>query len=127
MRRPNISGVWEVEIESTWVDPDTGIAARRNGLIEVRQTYTQITFSVETEESSGSLIGSELIRLPQSKFRFCGSYINEPKPAHREKSVIHYGTFLLAIDGPSHEPTNLVGSYWTDRKTTGSMKAVRPA
>lgn len=125
VKRPNISGKWKVDFLSTWINPDTGLPARSTGTIQVKQTYSVITFLVETPESYGALIGSELIRLPQSRFRFCGSYLNEPKPSVRSQSTMHYGTFLLAIEGPSHCPTRLVGSYWTDRKTTGEMTATR--
>lgn len=124
VKRPNLAGKWTVEIKSTWED-ESGASPSRSGWITIKQTYSDITFVLETPESVGSLVGSELISLPQGRFRFCGSYLNEPKAEFRKRSEIHYGTFLLAIEGAAHRPSSLVGSYWTDRKTTGSMIAMR--
>lgn len=126
VRRPNLSGTWQVTFQSTWVDPKTKQQiGPKIGEIQVRQTYSNLTFQVETEESLGSLVASELLRDIDGTYRFCGSYLNEPKAKYREKSQIHYGTFLLKVEGPSHAPSGLRGAYWTDRKTTGEMSATR--
>jgi hypothetical protein len=126
VKRPDLNGIWPVTFRSTWVDPDTQApVGEKTGTIIIRQTHSTVTFRVETAESDGSLIASELLIEVDGTYRFCGSYLNEPKPEFRSKSQMHYGTFLLKIEDAGTSTPKLRGAYWTDRKTTGEMSAVR--
>jgi hypothetical protein len=65
------------------------------------------------------------VRKEDGGFRLVGTYLNEPNITARAASPIHYGTFLLDIEGSANKPSQMRGHYWTDRGTKGEMLAVR--
>lgn len=87
-----------------------------DGELTVKQTFLKISVTFKTGESfSDSIMAS--IEVINGVNRLVYTYINEPKGEIREKSPIHYGTASLRIND-----TVLEGNYYTDRKTTGSMR-----
>jgi len=53
-------------------------------------------------------------------FKAFAVYRNEPKIQVRDRSPIHYGAFMLDVQGNPIDA--LEGVYWTDRETRGDMK-----
>lgn len=122
VNRPYLGGTWNVSIKSDWIDPATGnprepIAA----YLAVRQTFSTMSMRLMTAESYGDLLTGEIARGADGTFRIGAIYRNEPKLLVRDRSPIHYGAFLLQVEGSP--PTNLSGHYWTDRNTKGEMAA----
>ena len=120
VKRPMIAGTWKATLRSTWVDPATGSAvAPIVGFMVIRQTYSELSMRLLTEESSSMLLGAEIARAPDATQTVSGVYRNEPKMAVRAKSQMHHGAILLQIVGSP--PTALKGHYWTDRSTAGDL------
>lgn len=57
---------------------------------------------------------------PDGSARIYALYRNEPAIDVRQQSPIHYGAMLLDVVG--QPPRELVGQYWTDRETLGSIR-----
>jgi hypothetical protein len=72
---------------------------------------------MKTDEStSNSVVGTIYHENEQKLLTFV--YFNKPDATVRDRSPMHYGTCRLVVDNP----LILTGDYYTDRKTTGSMK-----
>ena len=69
-----------------------------------------------TDESKSSSITASIDEiLNENYLTYC--YINTPSSQYRNRSEIHYGTAILCVE----DVNNLKGSYYTDRKTRGSI------
>lgn len=121
VHRPHLMGEWTVTVRP--LPPDKPANAVINGTLSIRQTYLGVHARLETRESQGNLVCGQILREPDGRYRLAGVYRNEPKHEFRDGSPIHYGTFLLDVDGPPNRPTRLRGSYWTDRQTKGDLEA----
>lgn len=119
---PNLNGVWEGELVSTWVNPATGngiapIPAR----LTIRQTFTSISCVIQTGEMKSHSFCASFHLLPDSQIkRLVYTYASDPKPTVQDRSNRHYGTAMLDILLDEKKKT-LHGGYWSDRKTTGEM------
>ncbi len=123
--RPDLRGTWKVDLQSSWIDPTTGEAV---GLVEcymgVSQTLTKLQCHLMTPESESWFVAESIVDSPNDHgYQIVGVYRNKPRMEIRaERSSIHYGALLLDTHGEnSLRPTELIGEYWTDRKTTGSL------
>jgi hypothetical protein len=85
----------------------------------VRQTYSDITMTLFTKESSSQFVADELTVSPDGRFVIFAVYQNEPKAQVRHRSPIHYGAMKLVVQGSP--VTGLEGVYWTDRLTRGDI------
>lgn len=119
---PDLNAVWHVE----------GFSAthRRKftGEIRIRQTWTQISITMEAEYSkSHSITASLLLNQPEGT-TLSYEYRNEPKPEAPSQMHTHRGTALLYY----MEEEFLQGEYYSgrDRQNYGSLrltkKDVRP-
>lgn len=129
--RPDIRGTWEVELHSSWVDPETGRPAPPvRCFFGVRQTCTSLEMHLMTPESESWLQAHRF--LPSSRthgYQLAAVYTNQPDAFLRGvRSEIHHGAFLLEFQGadPSR-PDSFSGEYWTDRSTKGQIKGRRIA
>lgn len=78
-----------------------------------------IHLKVKTDESTSlSYSASFNINEQRQERELIYSYSNEPSIQNRSKSPIHYGAAKLSISDDKQE---LVGYYWTDRKTLGGL------
>ncbi|MBX7500646.1 hypothetical protein K3181_04250 [Qipengyuania sp. YG27] len=120
IKRPYVHGTWKVELQSDWVNPETneGVPTIHCFLV-VRQTASQISLRLITEESSSETVSAGVEACSDGTFEISCAYRNKPKSMYRYRSQIHYGAMLLSVE--SATPTRLEGEYWTDRKTTGSV------
>lgn len=123
---PNLNGEWEGKLESTWVNPETGqTVAPIETIATIRQNLTTIRIDFQTGEmESQSVVADiscdEFRRVAEIKY----IYQSEPDATVRYRSEMHYGTAKLTVK-KSKGSTTLNGRYWTDRKTTGSIKLKR--
>lgn len=123
VKRPDLRGTWKVEMQSSWIDPETNeVIPTIYAYAVVRQTLTSLSLRLMTEESKSVLIAHSIEpQEDEELFKFVGVYRNEPKiELQGTRSEIHHGSFSVEVHGiPAYE---LEGHYWTDRGTKGSIK-----
>jgi len=121
VKRPYLGGTWRVEFQTSWIDPSTGnTPGPLAGFMIVRQTYSDITMTFFTRESSSQFVADELTVGPDGRFVVFAVYQNEPKAQVRHRSPIHYGALKMIVQGSP--PTGIEGVYWTDRLTRGDIR-----
>lgn len=118
--RPDLRGTWRVELRSNWKNPATNqpvgpIVA----YLVVRQTYSTISARMLTAESASELVAAEISKASDGTYCFAAVYRNEPKLSVRDRSPIHFGAFVLGVQGDPAK--DLVGHYWTDRDSRGEL------
>lgn len=122
VKRPWLQGTWKVELQSSWIDPQTN---QQIGPIScfmtIKQTFSSLTLRLHTMESSSVSLSSSILMSEDGVFRVAATYQNDPNNGLRGvRSEIHYGALTLTVhDDPV---SSLSGNYWTDRKTTGTLK-----
>lgn len=87
----------------------------------IRQTFSTLSMRLLTQESTSTLVGTEIICSADGLYCISGVYRNEPWFDFRNRSAIHYGALWLQIAEDEKEKT-IAGHYWTDRSTAGSMR-----
>lgn len=121
--RPDIRGTWRVELRSDWKNPVTNeVVAPIPGYLVVRQTFSTLSLRMLTSESSSELVAAEISKATDGTYRLAAVYRNEPKLSVRDRSPIHYGAIVLDVQGDPAK--DLVGYYWTDRKTRGELRTL---
>lgn len=121
--RPDLRGTWRVELESSWKNPDTNAGAGPIvAYLAIRQTFSTMSIRMLTAESSSELVTAEINKANDMTYRLAAVYRNEPKLSVRDRSPIHYGAFVLDVQGTPAK--NLVGCYWTDRNTRGEVRTL---
>jgi hypothetical protein len=107
---PYIAGKWDGHILSSFDGHETSIKAA----IEIKQTWTQLQVTLETENSvSRSETASILTKIPDCSM-LSYEYVNEPKPHAISSMQMHRGTARheYQLDN-KHEL--LDGGYYTGR------------
>lgn len=62
VRRPYINGTWQVNLFSSWIDPNTDQPTPSiKGYMTIWQTYSLLNMRLFTNESKSTLIGSEIV------------------------------------------------------------------
>ena len=117
---PDMRGTWKGTLLSTWQNDLTQEPIPIESYLVIRQTYSTISIRLITKESISTLLTGSIIRSNDGIYEIVGVYQNTPKILIREKSPIHYGGILLAIEG--NPPSYLEGHYWTDRETKGELR-----
>lgn len=119
-KRPWLGGVWKVQINSNWIDPEIGLSRGPiNGFAYVNQTYSAIQISIFTEQSSSNSTNVFLKACENNTFEITATYSSIPRQSVRDTSEIHHGSMILrVVDG--NMPV-MEGSYWTDRHTVGEI------
>ena len=104
VKRPYIWGEWEVILKSEWKNPKTGKKkAPIKGKYIIKQNLSSLKIRLETSESKGDLISSNIIDKGDGDYSISGLYRNEPGIEVRKNSQIHNGAFLLDIIGPPNK------------------------
>lgn len=122
--RPNLIGTWRVELQSDYIDPQTG---KQIPIIicymGVKQTLSKLQMHLMTPESESWFIAESITPSPSDQgYQVVGVYTNKPQINLRgNKSDMHNGALVLYTHGPPHKPDTITGEYWTDRNTSGSM------
>lgn len=120
VRRPNMQGTWRGTLQSTWIDPSTGMVVKPvTVFLAVTQTYSTVTPRMLTPESSSESVASSL-ELPKNGTPAVvwTTYVNTPGLLIQGRSRPHHGAMKLEVHGA---PRTLKGTYWTDRKTSGEI------
>ena len=120
--QPNLQGTWKVLLKSDWGSAETKQqAAPTECIMAIHQTYSRFSARLFTRESSSYLVAHKIEQQNDGVFQLFGTYQNTPDITLRGKrSEIHYGALVLEVRG--EPPKSLVGHYWTDRGTKGSLE-----
>lgn len=121
---PNLNGVWEGTIVSTWIPPgETKPIGPIPAILTIKQSFTKVSCVMQTGEmKSHSFVAGFHIADDDQICRLVYSYTSDPKPTVQERSPRHYGTVVLDVE--KGKPARLKGFYWSDRKTTGEIQFV---
>jgi hypothetical protein len=121
---PNLNGTWKGVVKSTWVDPKTNKLLNPIPVIlTIKQTFISISCVMRTQEmESRSFIGSFRIDADNQLLQLVYSYTSVPKQIVANRSNQHFGTIIFNII--NDKKPELIGEYWTDRKTTGTIELV---
>jgi len=120
VRVPNMNGIWEGTLESTWIDPQTQqkLAPIPTELI-IKQTLFHISCVMKTGEMRSSSINAGFNINPENQeFQLIYTYMSIPNQNIQERSRIHYGTIIFNFD-KNHDVSEISGNYWTGRNTGG--------
>lgn len=121
--RPRLDGTWRTNL-TPHADsdiPDGGNRGPIQALICIEQTFWTLSVSLITEQSRSQSTAASLAANTESKNtkRLYFTYRNDPKLAHRPRSLAHLGSCQLAVFG--HKPARVEGMYWTNRLTMGDL------
>ena len=120
--RPDLRGTWRIELQSNWKREDGGTVNPISAYFVIRQTFFTLNVDMFTKESTSKIVVSLINKVGDGDYRLVGIYRNEPKLSVRNRSSIHYGAFMLNIQG--NPVKSLIGCYWTDRKTCGEIQTL---
>jgi hypothetical protein len=112
---PNLNGTWDGEIESNWVDPETGKRISKiPAVLVINQDFTRISVTMTTGESSSTSFGESFeIDEDSNEKKLVYSYSNQPKAGVGDRSSPHKGTTEFRLLGKNVH--TLEGHYWNDR------------
>lgn len=119
---PNLNGTWKGFLKSTWIDPKTRKRPTPIPVIlTIKQSFLSISCVMRTREmESYSFICGFVINQDNQILRLVYLYDSIPKQTVKDRSPNHYGTMILNITNSYKR--ELIGEYWTGRKTTGTVK-----
>jgi hypothetical protein len=119
----DISGTWEAELESLWIDPATGkVPPKKTVYLVVRQTSAKASITLISNESKSKSSTARIIQ-EDGSWLLHYIYTNEPDVALLKRSPIHHGSGVLAITG--NPAKRVAGTYWTDRDSKGKLTLER--
>jgi SMODS-associating 2TM, beta-strand rich effector domain len=122
VRFPDLQGTWLGELQSTWINPETGKGIPPLQMILViRQTFSTISCTMFTKESESYSRAAQMARDKETgSISLSYNYTNRSQATIRHRSPIHDGAaHLRVVTVPSRM---LEGEYWTGRCTTGQIK-----
>lgn len=111
---PKLYGEWQGIIKTSYDKFENEI----NFKVVIKQTLLNIYIDLISEESRSESVTCELIEDSNNNFILIYTYHNVSKEEVRDRSPIHYGTARLNVISDKE----LAGGYFTDRKTTGTIK-----
>lgn len=118
---PDLNGTWRVELKSSYKNPAGDAVRLASAYAVVRQTYSTFSIRLMTEESESHLVASSIEQNSDGTTHIYGVYQSDPSILLRSKvSEIHYGSFKYKVVGAP--PSEMIGHYWTDRGTNGSIR-----
>jgi hypothetical protein len=122
--RPRIDGTWLATLQPSADShiPEGGNRGPIEAAVVIEQTYWSLAATLMTKESTSQSYTASLRADAESRGRrlLTYSYGNVPEQAQRPRSQPHLGATQLRVTG--RLPTELTGSYWTDRLTRGDMR-----
>ena len=121
--RPRLDGLWSVVLHPTADShiPEGGNRGPIPAFLVVRQTYWTIALQLFTAESSSvsrSFFWDNTHGTGTEWLTFV--YDNTPMQRHQHRSTRHLGACSLRPG--NRQPTDIEGTYFTDRYTQGDMK-----
>lgn len=122
---PDLRGTWSVEIQSDWNDPETGNTTPPiKCFMGVKQSMSNLQMHLMTPESESWFVAYSINSAQSGHgYQIAAVYTNKPSIILRaDRSSMHLGSLVIETHGDDEvNPGGLVGEYWTDRKTTGSI------
>lgn len=119
-KTPNLKGAWRLELQSNYVDPDTGNQVHRTGYAQIDQRANTLIVRIFTENSKSKTY-SWAIDSDDHVFSLAIVYDNQPRIMDRQnRSHAHQGAAVFSFRG--YRPKELRGEYWTERPTLGEMR-----
>lgn len=117
---PDIGGTWYGHYQAQWIDPD-GSRQDSSGraVLNIKQQLTALSISLLSDESKSSSVLSNVQLEPSGEFLIAYQYDNRPLMQRRSELPSHVGSATLAA--ATRQPSELNGSYWTDRFSRGEM------
>lgn len=124
VKMPDLNGTWQVDLKSNWNNPETGrLIPVKIAYLSICQTYFNLSVRLMTDESISELVGSSIQHKKDGTYQVTGVYLSNPQINVRDRSPIHYGAFVLDVQG--NPPIGLLGHYWTDRNSAGDIVGER--
>lgn len=127
---PDLNGVWEGTLQTTWIDPATGVPP---GPIDTHVTIRQGILGVHVRQKTRESDSWSTRVFPHAepeadRYRLWYAYSNKPKAQVAHRSCDHDGVAWLEI-ALDDDPDLLTGQYYTSRRTTGdiALRRVKPA
>lgn len=119
---PDLNGVWEGTLQTTWMDPVTG---KVPGPIPTRVTIRQGVLKVSIRQRTAESDSWSTKVIPEAepdadRYRLWYTYTNKPKATVAHRSSDHDGVAWLEIS-LEDDPNELRGQYYTSRRTTGDL------
>ena len=124
--RPRIDGLWSATLEPT---DESHIPAGGNrgpipAYLVITQSYWSLAVRQYTVESTSDSRAFFWARRPGASWETVAFvYDNEPQQKHQHRSPRHLGT--CQFDPTESSPTQMTGTYFTDRYTKGDMTLAR--
>lgn len=116
---PDLSGEWEGEVMSAWVNDEGQKLQPINAKVIISQSLFHVNIKLKTAEMESNSSASSLdIDAERGYKNLWYSYRSEPKANVRVRSNMHHGSVLLRINDSNDM---LEGQYWTDRQSIGDM------
>ncbi|WP_373084164.1 hypothetical protein [Sneathiella sp.] len=115
----DVSGTWEAQLESLWIDPVNKKAPPiKTVYVVIRQTSTHASITLISDESKSK---SSMARVVQEDGTWLLHYMytNEPDVALPKRSPSHHGSGVLTVIG--NPAKRVSGTYWTDRDSKGKL------
>lgn len=119
---PNLNGTWKGFIQTTWIDPQTNERPSPiPAIVTIKQNFFNISCVMRTAEMTSRSIVSDFVLDKENQLkRLIYTYDSNPKQTVKERSPQHCGTMVFdIIEKPKRQ---LIGEYWTGRKTTGHIE-----
>lgn len=118
---PNLSGTWEGQLVSTWINPETKKPRGKiKAFLVIKQSLLSCSCQLLTKESKSWSRSAAIQFAPDGECQFLDfSYSNEPRVTVQNRSKAHHGACTLDI--VTKPERKLVGKYWTDRETKGEI------
>ncbi|MCT1399014.1 hypothetical protein M4D81_08300 [Paenibacillus sp. p3-SID867] len=118
---PNLNGTWLGEIQSNWVNPETGESTPPiPAMLTVKQSFSHISCLMQTKEMrSYSIIEGFCIDDNRQLKQLSYIYTCKPRNKYNNRSLPHDGSLVFNIIESSCR--KLDGRYWTERRTFGEI------
>ena len=118
-RRPDLRGTWGGTLTSNWKKEDGSATDPIEVFLVIHQTFSDIHLRLLTPELHSISITASVLHEPDARFAVASLYRGEPKLEVRHRSPIHRGGLYVSVAGD--DGSRLLGEYWTDRNTQGSL------
>jgi len=116
LRRPDLNGTWEIELASSHE-----AAPPKTAYLVIHQTFSTITVEALTDLGRSCSDAASLAKRGPRWF-LAYAYRAEPEVLGRKGNEPHRGAAELLVE--SQPLLRFDGGYWTDRETTGQIRAV---
>lgn len=123
-KTPHLSGTWIGTLRSDYIhEGETAPRGPIDAVLVVTQSADELNVRQYTKESSSTTVAASVTAESGDKFILATVFMNEPDiELQQTRSPMHYGATRLAVEGSPRSPEQMVGNYWTARKTSGSLE-----